>query len=338
MPEWMLEKYIIQRFEASPGPSTHFEWHGGEPTLSGLDYFRTIMEIEHKVKPPGRSITNGIQTNGMLIDDEWAEFLSNEGFSVGLSIDGPEDIHNAYRKTLRGEGTHSSVVNAFLTLKKHRVCCNVLCVVHAGNAGEPERVYDFFKELGAAYIQFLPLVRFMEGGTVSPETADPLLIKTFLCKIFDRWISEDVGRIVIQTFDEALRPLYGIPHALCVHRQTCGRAAILEHNGNFYACDHFVDQDHLIGNINDRSIADMACDPSLVRFGNEKKEKLPGACRDCSVLESCNGGCPKDRVNGLNYLCPAYKGFFRHSLAELARLASHIKSGRPLRMFKPYLS
>jgi uncharacterized protein len=334
MPEELMERYIVQRLNASPGPSTHFEWHGGEPTLAGLEYFRMITRIQKSKTPPGRKITNGLQTNGLLIDEAWASFLAEEGFSAGLSIDGPEDLHEAHRKTMSGGPAHAPALKAFALLKKHGVFCNVLCVLHSGNAGEPEKIYNFFKNIGASYIQFLPLVRTWEDGSVSALTVNPSTLKNFFCSVFDLWISRDVGKIVIQTFDEALRPFYGIPHALCINSQTCGRALVLEHNGNIYSCDHFVNSDHLLGNIKTRTIKDMSEDPALIKFGNDKRDKISGTCLECEALAYCNGGCPKDRINGLNYLCASYKGFFIHARPQLTRLAAHIRAGKPLRSFK----
>jgi len=340
MEEDLLERFITQRLQASPGPAVHFEWHGGEPTLLGREYFRHIIRIQKDNCPVGKTVTNGIQTNGLLIDEAWASFLARESFSFGLSLDGPADLHDGLRKTHDGGPTHARVVSAFKLLKQHRVFCNVLCVLHARNAAEPDRVYDFFRALGVTHLQFLPLVSRVDGGGVSAVTAPPVTTGAFLCRVFDRWIREDVGRIVIQTFDEALRPIYGIPHALCVHRETCGDAAVLEHDGGFYACDHFVDPDHLIGNLTHKDLADLAQDPRMRRFGDAKKDSLPTACRECSELAMCNGDCPKDRFAvspngdpGVNYLCPAYKGFFQHSRPDLQRLAAHMKAGRSLRSF-----
>ena len=335
MPEDLLEQYIFQRFDASFGPNTHFEWHGGEPTLLGLEYFRTIVRLQRKYQPDGRTFSNGLQTNGLLIDDAWADFFAQERFSVGLSLDGPEEFHDVFRKTAGGQPTQSRVVHAFRLLKERRVFCNILCVLHSVNTVAPDTLYDFYRGIGVSYIQFLPLVGADKPCAKSEE------IGNFLCRIFDRWIKEDVGRIVVQIFDEALRPLYGIPHALCIYRVTCGDAAVLEHDGSFYACDHFVDSDHLIGNIKDRELSDLTEDPALARFGKAKRDTLPRFCSECEVLSSCNGGCPKDRVDsapdgeaGLNCLCPAYKEFFIHSRPDLTRLAAHIKAGRKLREFR----
>lgn len=338
MTDDLLERFIEQRLQASPGPSTHFEWHGGEPTILGLDYFRRIVRMQKDHRPPGRRVTNGIQTNGLLIDDAWARFLQEEGFSVGLSLDGPADLHDEHRSTAAGAVTHAQVIEAFRRLKQRAVFCNVLCVLHAANAAEPDRVYEFFRGLGVIHLQFLPLAAV--DGEVSPQAASPDAVGAFLCRVFDRWMAQDVGRIVIQTFDEALRPVYGVPHALCIHRETCGDVAVLEHDGGFYACDHFVGPEHRIGNLRERSLSDLAADPRMRQFGQAKKDTLPRACRRCDVLSSCNGGCPKDRIatapsgdSGLSYLCPAYRKFFRHSRAGLYRLAQHMKAGRSLRSF-----
>lgn len=340
MPPDLLALYIAQRLEASAGPTTHFEWHGGEPTLLGLDYFRTIVRLQKQHRPPGRKVTNGIQTNGLLLDDEWAAFLKEEGFSVGLSMDGPAEVHDAFRRTAAGEPTHARVVEAFRLLSRRGIFCNVLCVLHSGNAAEPDRVYGFFRDLGVKYLQFLPLVLRAEGGAVRSPTATPESIGAFLCSVFDAWMREDVGRVVIQTFDEALRPIYGVPHALCIHRETCGDVAVLEHDGGFYACDHFVDAQHLIGNLREQSLSQMMNDARMTSFGRAKAETLPRVCRRCDVLAACNGGCPKDRfcqapdgAPGLSYLCPAYRRFFRHSRPGLYRLAQHMKLGRSLRSF-----
>jgi uncharacterized protein len=335
MSEGLLERFVLQRLRASPGPTTHFEWHGGEPSLLGLDYFRFVVRVQKDNCPPGRTVTNGIQTNGLLMDNAWARFLREERFSVGLSLDGPADLHDAFRITAKGEATHAKVTAAFQLLRQWGVFCNILCVLHARNAAEPDRVYDFFRGIGVTHLQFLPLV----GAGAAAASAEAF--GAFLCRVFDTWIRLDVGRIVIQTFDEALRPIYGIPHALCIHRETCGDVAVLEHDGGFYACDHFVDSGHLIGNLKEQTLSDLVADPRLGRFGEAKRDTLPRICRKCDVLSSCNGGCPKDRTAagpggepGLNALCPAYKKFFRHSRPGLFRLAAHMKEGRSLRSFR----
>lgn len=341
MGDELLKRYISQRFAASPGPVTHFEWHGGEPTLLGCGYFQRIALLQKSCNPDGRRVTNGLQTNGLLLDENWAVFLAKERFSVGLSLDGPSDLHDIYRKTVDGSPTHSRVVDAFRLLGRYGVFCNILCVVHAANAQEPDRVYEFFHGLGARYIQFLPLVTQGQGDSTSLFAADPETIGRFLCRIFDRWIAEDVGTIVIQNIDEVFRPIYGVPHALCIHRETCGNVAVLEHDGSFYACDHFVLPEYRIGNIQDFDLVDLVSNSRMRHFGRAKKDALPQCCRECDVQDMCNGGCPKDRIvtvpgdnQRLNFLCPAYKTFFAHSRPALTRIADHLKAGNPLKAFR----
>jgi uncharacterized protein len=343
LPIDQLERYIEQRIASSLAPTVHFEWHGGEPTLLGLDYFRSIVRMQRAHLPPGRSVTNGLQTNGYVLDGAWAGFLAREGFSVGLSLDGPADLHDAFRRSAQGGPTHARVERAYGLLRERGVFVNLLCVLHARNTAEPDRVYDYFMGLGAPYLQFLPYVpgACATGDADAREAAaSPLAIGTFLNRVFDRWIDEGAGRTVIQNIDEALRPLFGLPHALCVHRETCGEVAVLERDGSFYMCDHFVDPDHLVGSLKERSLADLAADPRMTAFGDAKRDTLPRACRECDVLAWCNGGCPKDRpaavpgeTGGVNLLCPAYAMFFRHARPELSRLAAHVREGRPLREF-----
>jgi uncharacterized protein len=342
MGEDLLEQYIAQRLDASPGPSTHFEWHGGEATLLGLDYFRRIVALERKHAAPGRTVTNGLQTNGVLLDEEWADFLAAEHFSVGLSLDGPSDLHDGYRRSASGRPTHQTVVRAFHLLSGRRVHCDVLCVLHAQNVRAPMRVYRYFRELGVRYLQFLPLVAPQSDTPcgVSPQTARPEATGDFLCSVFDEWIGHDLGRMVIQFFDEALRPALGLPHALCIFRETCGDIHVLEHNGDLYACDHFVEPNHRIGSLRERPLGDLICEPTLRAFGQRKRDALPLSCRQCDVLAWCNGGCPKDRIArspqgepGHCYLCPAYQRFFRHARPVMDRLAAHWQAGLPLESF-----
>lgn len=342
LPDHLLESFIAQRIAASPGPVTHFEWHGGEPTLLGLDWFRRMVRVQKRHCPPGRRITNGLQTNGLLIDEAWARFLAREGFSVGLSLDGNAEMHDLYRKRPDGAPTQARVLRSFEILAKEGVFTNILCVLHRGNAGRPDEVYGFFREIGATWLQFLPLVTPSTGSSPHPAAAPVGLIGDFLCRVFDLWLEKDVGRVVVQAFDEALRPIYGAPHALCVHRESCGDVAVLERDGGFYVCDHFVDPGHLVGTLASSPLAELAASGQMRRFGAAKKEELAPFCRACVHLPSCNGGCPKDRFlpapdgSGLvSWLCPAYQQFFGHCRPGLARLAAHMKKGLPLRAFVP---
>jgi len=337
MADDLLENYIVQHIAASPKESVLFSWHGGEPTLLGLDYFRRIVELQRKHRPPGREILNGIQTNGTLLDEEWCRFLAAEGFFVGLSMDGPKELHDRYRIDTHGRATHRSVLQAYRLLQRHRVHCDVLCVVHQQNVRQPAAVYRFFKDLGVQFLQFLPLVAHQGGGEVSAQSVPALAYGTFLCTIFDEWVCRDMERIQIQNFDEATRPFLGMDHALCISAQACGNVVVLEHNGDVYSCDHFVDAEHRIGNIRETPLAELLESPALLEFGRNKSEGLPRYCRQCDVLAMCNGGCPKDRLartpdgeEGLNYLCPGLKEFYTHSRPYLQKLAWHKLSGAPL--------
>lgn len=324
----LLERFVRERFEATPGPSTHFEWHGGEPTLLGLDFFREAVALQRRHRPPGRAVTNGLQTNGTLLDAEWVRFLAREGFSVGLSLDGPASLHDPFRPG----PAHARTEAAFRLLKRAQVHVDVLCVVHEGNASRPGETYGYFRRLGATHLQFLPLAQ-------GPCSAGPLAVGAFLREVFDLWARLDLGRIQVQFFDEALRPALGVPHALCVFRETCGDVLVAERDGSVFMCDHFVDGDHRLGRIGERSLADLAEAPELLAFGRAKREGLAARCRSCDVLAWCNGGCPKDRTDRtpagepLNALCEAYRTFFRHARPVLGRLASHWRAGLPLASF-----
>lgn len=339
MADDLLEQYIVQHIGASPAKSILFSWHGGEPTLLGLDYFRRIAELQRKHAPAGREILNGIQTNGTLLDEDWCRFLAAERFSVGLSMDGPKALHDGYRVNRQEKPTHKGVLQAFRLLQRHGVHCDVLCVVHAQNVRQPAAVYRYFKEIAVRFLQFLPLVARGENG-VSAQSVPAPAYGAFLCAIFDEWVRGDVGRVHVQNFDEATRPFLGMDHALCISAQICGNIVVLEHNGDVYACDHFVDAGHRLGNIRDTPLGQLLEHPALLQFGRDKQERLPCYCRQCDVLDLCNGGCPKDRLiktpegeAGLNYLCPGLKQFYRHSRPTLQKLAWHQRAGDSTEVF-----
>jgi uncharacterized protein len=339
----MLESFVQQQLQLSPGPVTHFEWHGGEPTLMGLDFFRLVVELQRRHAPTGREITNGLQTNGLLLDSEWIDFLVRERFSVGLSLDGPSEHHDPYRRDPRDLSTHRLVVQTLSRLRRAMIRFDVLCVLHDKNTRDPTILMRFFRGLGVRSLQFLPLVERDPTSPrgVGPRTADPDILGEFLCRTFDDWIAQDLGFLTVQLFEEALRPLLGLPHALCVFRKTCGEVLVLEHNGDVFACDQFVDEARRLGNLGQAPLREITRNPILERFGQDKFDALPGQCRACDVLEFCHGGCPKDRFrstadghDGLSYLCPAYGRFFRHARPTLQRLASHLSARRPLGQFK----
>jgi uncharacterized protein len=331
MPDDILEEFIVQHMEASPDPVVRFSWHGGEPTLLGLDYFQKVVRLQRKHRRMGRRIVNGIQTNGMLLDEKWCRFLAAEGFGVGISLDGPEHFHDAYRRSRSGEPTHHRVMRGYGLLREHRVPHDVLCVVHDRNVQHPVEVYRFFKQIQAPYISFLPLVEAgPEGrGAVSDRTVPSVQYGAFLCAVFDEWQTKDIGRVRIQMFEEAAATALGQDHALCIFKKTCGDVPVIEHNGDVFACDHYVDQDHRLGNMRDTRLADLIEDPRQTAFGRFKQEDLPRCCRECEFLPLCNGGCPKDRIlhapdgePGLNYLCAGYKRFFAHCSPFLAQLSA----------------
>jgi uncharacterized protein len=347
MPDDILEKYIIQHIDASPGSVINFSWHGGEPTLLGLDYFRKIVELQHKHQPPHRRITNGIQTNGTLLDEDWCHFLAAEDFSVGLSLDGPKEMHDRYRVTKGQKPTHKQAMRGYELLRKHKVPCDILCVVHAQNVQHPTQVYQFFKQIKAQTIEFLPLVESQpdnEGG-VSPRTAPAEALGNFFCTIFDEWIRQDIERIKVRIFEEAARTAFGQEHSLCIFRKTCGDVPVVEHNGEFFSCDHFVNQKHRLGNIQEAPLVDFLESPAQRAFGQAKWDTLPRHCQSCEVLNMCNGGCPKDRIlrapdgeAGLNYLCAGYKRFFTHCqpfISELSALWRKQSLGQDIPLSQP---
>ena len=321
MTEDLLEEYIVQHINASPGPDIFFSWHGGEPTMTGLQYFQRIVEIQRIHQPENTHIVNGLQTNGTLLDDDWCRFLAAENFMVGISIDGPEDLHSVYRGTKEGNPSFEETMRGYELLKSYGIQCEILCVVNAMNVEQPLRVYRFFKELQCEFLTFLPLVerRTYGGKAVSERSVSAKAFGRFLCTIFDEWKAFDIGTVKIQIFEEALRTAFDLDHTLCIFKVTCGRVPVLEHNGNFYSCDHYVDADHLIGNIGQTSLVELLGSPRQEAFGRRKLDMLPDFCLQCEVLNMCNGACPKDRFihtpngePGLNYLCEGYKHFFNH--------------------------
>jgi uncharacterized protein len=331
MPDDVLEEYIVQHMEASPGEVISFSWHGGEPTLLGLDYFQNVVGLQRKHQHAHQRIVNGIQTNGTLLNQEWCRFLAAEGFGVGISLDGPEHLHDVHRSTKVGESTHRRAMHGYDLLRKHGVPCDILCVVHSQNVQHPTEVYRFFKQIRAHYIGFLPLVESSpdQEGAVSSRSVPSEAFGAFLCAIFDEWMEQDIGQIKIQIFEEAVGTALGQDHALCISKKTCGDVPVIEHNGDFFSCDHFVDREHLIGNIRETPLADIIEDPRQRTFGRMKWDTLPRYCRKCEVLPFCNGGCPKDRIlrtpegeAGLNCLCAGYNRFFTHCRPFLTQLSA----------------
>jgi len=319
MPDDLLEIYIRQHIQACSNQVIQFSWHGGEPTLLGLEGFRKIVAVQKKYCPTGKRVINGIQTNGILLDKDWCRFLAKEGFAVGLSLDGPEEIHNRFRVTPKQNPTYSQVLEAYELLREHNIPTECLCVVHSETVQRPLEVYDFFCGIEASYLTFLPLVEYSAADSISNRTVSSEAWGKFLCAIFDAWLNRDIGRTKIQIFEEALRSAFGLPHTLCIFRPICGGVPILECNGDLYSCDHFRTPEHRLGNIRNTALDDLLDSSQQQAFGREKKAALPQKCRHCAVLDMCNGGCPKNRFvktsdgkSGLNYLCSGYKKFFTH--------------------------
>jgi uncharacterized protein len=319
MSDEVLERYIIQHLEATNEDPVMFSWHGGEPLLAGIEFFRKAVTVQKK-HASGRKILNGIQTNGTLLDAEWCRFLAEERFVIGLSIDGPGRLHNIHRTTTGGIGSFTKVLNGHGLLKKHGINPEILCVVNSSNVKYPLEVYSFFRKLGAEYITFLPLVE--QTGRyedVTERTVPSLEFGKFLSTIFDWWVENDIGTVKVQIFEEAARPAFRQDHTLCIFKRECGGVPVLEHNGDFYSCDHYVDEEHLLGNIKSKSLLELINSEAQFRFGMDKKDTLPQYCLDCPVRDMCNGECPKNRFiispdgePGLNYLCEGYRYFFNH--------------------------
>ncbi len=319
MSDEMLETYIVQHLEAHPGQRVGFSWHGGEPTLLGLDFFRRVVSLQKRHLAPGRRATNGLQTNAALLDDEWCRFLAAESFSVGVSLDGPARLHDLVRRTKAGEPSHHLTIRGWELLGRHGVTREILCVVGAHNVEHSLEVYRFLKDIGAGHVGFLPLVIPSPDGGVDAMSTPAKAFGEFLRDVFDEWAARDIGRVKVQIFEEAARVAFGQDHSLCVCRPTCGDIPVVESNGDVYSCDHFVDAGHLLGNIGRRHLAELIDDPAQRAFGRAKRDSLPRACRQCEVRDMCHGGCPKDRFlddpageGRLNYLCAGYRLFFGH--------------------------
>lgn len=332
----ILERYVRQHIEASTEPEIFFSWHGGEPTLAGLDFYMKAVEYQKKYKPSGSTIMNGIQTNATKITEEWASFFSREGFYVGLSLDGPEEYHNLNRTRADGKGTYEEVMRGLDVIRKHNVPHEFLCVVSNDNVHAPLEIYRFFRGLGAAYITFLPMVEKSEGsdGKASERSVRPLDFGKFLSAIFDEWIENDIGSLKVQLFEEALRTAFSQDHTLCIFKPVCGGVPVVEMNGDFYSCDHYVTPEHMIGNINDSPLAALLDHPRQKAFGQSKRDTLPRYCLECEVLDMCNGECPKNRFimtptgePGLNYLCEGYRYFFNHCRPFVNEVARMWRSG-----------
>jgi uncharacterized protein len=343
MSDGVLKAYIQQLLRSQPGPEVGVTWQGGEPTLMGLDFFRRSLALVDRFKKPGQQVSYSLQTNGTRLDQAWCAFFKENNFLIGLSVDGPPAMHNAYRLDKGGQASFDQVERAWELLQKHRVDTNILCAVHAANESHPLEVYRFFRDtLQARFIQFIPIVERLEPRTGSPAEAlvsarsvQPAAFGRFLVEVFDEWLRHDVGRVFLQTFDSALASWYGVPPSLCIFQETCGLSLVLEHNGDLYACDHFVDPAHRLGNILETPMRALVDSPRQRQFGLDKRDRLPAACRKCDVRFACQGECPRNRFlrspedeEGLNYLCAGYQLFFHHIDGPMRRMTGLLRQGR----------
>jgi uncharacterized protein len=360
IPDDRLEEFIRQYIEGQDGQRVVFSWQGGEPTLLGLDFFRKVVELEEKHKKPNQRIENDLQTNGTLLNEEWCRFLKIHRFLVGLSIDGPRDLHNTYRVTKGGEPTFDKVFAAVKLLKKHGVKFNTLTVVNRLNVKRPLDVYRFLtREVGSTYVQLIPCVEPIDFRTTAPQRWDPAnlpMIGTppakpgspgsivtdwsvdpddfgeFLCKVFDEWYRKDLGRVLVDLFESAVAQWMGLPAQRCITAEFCGKGVAMEHDGSVYSCDHYVYPEHRLGNIHERPISEMVFSRRQMDFGFSKRDTLPKYCRECKYLFACWGECPKNRFirtpdgeAGLNYLCSGLKRFFEHADPHLKQIAERLK-------------
>jgi uncharacterized protein len=360
MSDELLETYIRQLLEMQPLGDVNVAWQGGEPTLMGVEFFRRAIAYVEQHRKAGQNILHTIQTNGTLLDDEWCAFFKQHNVLVGLSIDGPQLMHDAYRVNKRGVGSFGDVMQGYQLLRRHKVDVNILCTIHAANAEHPLDVYRFFRdELQASYMQFIPIVErtteamiplanvgwgrrpgadrplyLQHGAQVTERSVGAEQFGRFLIAIFDEWVRRDVGKVFVQTFDVALGSWLG-QHNLCIFSPTCGKAVALEHNGDLYSCDHYVEPEYLLGNIRKTPMDALVSSPKQLAFGQHKLDSLPKYCRDCTVLFACYGECPRNRFistpegePGLNYLCAGYKQFFNHINPAMNTMAGLLRQNR----------
>lgn len=357
MPDHVLETFIQKYITSQDVPEVSFVWQGGEPTLLGIDFFRKVIKLQNRWAD-GKNITNAIQTNGTRLNDKWCQFLSENRFLVGLSIDGPKEIHDRYRVDKAGKGTFKGVYRSLKMLQKHQAAVNALtCITRAG-AGRALDVYGFLKGEGIQFIQFIPVVERAADETAqkhglklaappelyteaahtetTPWSIEPEAYGEFLVQVFDQWVKNDVGAVHVMNFEAALGAWMGLDAVTCVYARQCGRSLVIEHNGDIYACDHFVYPDSRIGYIMEDEPGELLRSPFQAAFGRRKEDALPGGCRECDVLFACRGECPKHRFcktkngePGLNYLCKGYQRFFRYADKYMKTMALLINSGYP---------
>lgn len=358
MSDSLLEHFVKQYIESQTTPNVLFLWHGGETMMRPLSFYQKALQLQKKYAR-GRMIDNAFQTNGTMLTDEWCRFFKENNWLVGVSIDGPKEVHNAYRQNRLGHPSFDQVMRGINLLNKHGVMWNAMAVVNDLNVKHPQEFYRFFKSIGCRYIQFTPIVERLaehEDGRhlATPDQKDCRLAQfsitpedwgNFLCTIFDEWVRNDVGQYFIQIFDATLANWVGVDPGLCTMARSCGHAGVMEFNGDVYSCDHFVFPEYKLGNIRQNTLLEMMYSERQLEFGRMKQGSLPGQCRKCDYLFACNGGCPKDRfaqtVDGepnLNYLCKGYHQYFKHIAPYMDYMKNELMSQRPpanvMKLFK----
>ena len=351
MSEQLLEKFIQEYLECQTMPQVLFTWHGGETLMRPISFYKKAIELQQKYAR-GRQIDNCIQTNGTLLTDEWCRFFKENNFLVGVSIDGPQEFHDEYRRNKQGLPSFYKVMKGIELLKKYQVEYNAMAVVNDYNVDYPLEFYNFFKEIDCHYIQFTPIVERIgqqangtlltapnnqsENIELAPFSVDANKWGDFLCTIFDEWVKKDVGNFYIQLFDSTLANWVGEQPGVCSLARNCGHAGAMEFNGDLYACDHFVFPEYKLGNIHTQTLTEMMYSERQLRFGTDKHDKLPTQCKTCEYLFACNGECPKNRFSltqtgepGLNYLCKGYKKFFNHVAPAMDFMKKEFLAQRP---------
>jgi serine-type anaerobic sulfatase-maturating enzyme len=337
MTDDVLEAFTRQYIASQESPEIVFGWQGGEPTRMGIDFYRRAVAYQLEYAKPGVRIVNTLQTNGVSLDDEWCAFFREHGFLIGISIDGPARLHDAYRVDKGGKPTHARVMKGLELLRNHGVEYNALTTVHAANVGHPVDVYRYLRDaVGATFVQFIPIVERAADGGVTDRSVTGHGYGEFLMAVFDEWVRRDVGNVFVQIFDVALSAWYGRPPGLCIFEETCGKALALEHNGDLYSCDHFVEPAHLVGNVLRSELPVLVDGDQQRAFGRAKKGTLPQYCRECEVRFVCNGGCPKNRFietpdgeRGLNWLCAGYRPFFNHIGPAMEYMVAALRRHEP---------
>jgi len=347
MSEDTLETFVRQYINSQPYGTieVNFTWQGGEPTLRGIGFYKKAIYFQNKYRRKGMKITNAFQTNGILLNNDWAKFFKDNNFLIGISIDGPEKLHNRFRKDHSGAGTFSSVMVGLDVLRKYNVDFNTLTVVQSDNGDYPQEVYNFLKGIGSTFIQFIPIIEPEGKGGVSYRTVSPQQWGNFLNTVFDLWIKQDLGRIFVQNFETMVGIYAGYPSSFCVHSPVCGRAVVLEHNGNLYSCDHFVFRENLLGNIHLTTLTDMVDSDFQKSFGLNKIKSLPLICKECPYLKLCYGGCPSNRLRktpsgetGLNWVCEGYKTFYSHTESVFTAISECVRRRVPVTKYKLFLA